>query len=150
MKIKNYTSMTSVERSLEAIDTLLVQAGASHIARAYHEGKISAVLFQLTVNGRPFSFRLPSNPDAVYRVLMSEVLRPRHDTEKRVKDQADRTSWAITREWVHVQLSLIQMQQAEALEVFLPYLYDGQHDRTFYTQLKEGNFKQLPSGEKNG
>lgn len=143
MKLKNYTSTTSVERSLEAIDTLLVQAGASHIARSYHDGKIGAILFQLNVNGQPFSFRLPSNPEAVFRVLMADIRKPQRGTEERVREQANRTSWAITREWVHVQLSMIQMQQAEALEVFLPYLYDGKNDSTFYSKLKEAGFKQL-------
>ena len=40
---------------------------------------------------------------------------------------------------------MIRMQQADALEIFLPYLYDHQNDQTFYTKLKEGGFKQLQS-----
>lgn len=149
MKLKNYTSSISVERSLEAIDTLLVQAGATHIARAYTgtEGKISAILFQLNVNGRPFTFKLPSNPEAVYRIFKAEIKKPHHGTFEKLKDQADRTSWSIIREWVHIQLSMIKMQQAEALEIFLPYLYDGRKDSTFYSQLKETGYKQLVAAQ---
>jgi hypothetical protein len=143
MKLRNYTSNIAVDRSLEAIDTLLRQAGATHTARAYKDGAVDAVMFQLNVNGRPYSFRLPSNPDAVFKVMMADIQKPQRGTEERVKEQSLRTAWSLVREWVHIQLSMIQLQQAEALEVFLPYLYDGKNDRTFYTQLKETGFKQL-------
>ncbi len=44
-------------------------------------------------------------------------------------------------DWVAVQMSLIQMHQAETLQVFLPFVWDGR--RTFYQAVKETGFKAL-------
>jgi hypothetical protein len=39
------------------------------------------------------------------------------------------------------QLSLIQMRQADFIQVFLPYVWDGK--QTFYQALKASNYKAL-------
>jgi hypothetical protein len=44
-------------------------------------------------------------------------------------------------DWVAVQLSLIEMKQAELLQVFLPYLWAGK--TTFYESIKQGKFKAI-------
>jgi hypothetical protein len=36
---------------------------------------------------------------------------------------------------------MIQMKQAETLQVFLPYVWDGQ--QTFYQRLKESKFRAM-------
>ena len=66
-----------------------------------------------------------------------------------ITEQAQRTSWKILYDWVQVQVSMIQLQQAEFIEVFLPYCYDREADKTFYEKLKGNGFKQLgPAVEK--
>lgn len=44
-------------------------------------------------------------------------------------------------DWVEVQMSMIQMQQANFREVFLPYLWDGK--RSFYQMVEESGFAGL-------
>lgn len=145
MKLKNYTSGQSVEKSIIAIETLLVQAGAQTISKFYEGERIAGFFFQIPVNATnmPVSFKLPVSTIAVQRVMEAEIKRARRDTYKRVQEQAERTAWALLREWVHVQLSMVQMQQAEALQIFLPYAYDGTNDQTFFEKLKGNGFKQL-------
>lgn len=63
----------------------------------------------------------------------------------KVCEQAERTSWKLLHEWVHIQITMIAMEQAEALQVFLPYAYDSKKDETFFERLKGNGFKQLPS-----
>ena len=43
----------------------------------------------------------------------------------------------------YIQLSMIQMQQAEAIQVFLPYFYNGEKDQTLFESMKSSGFKQL-------
>lgn len=145
MKLRNYTSSVPVERSVSVIESLLVEAGATHVARFYDGKSLSGFLFQLSVDDIPVTFKLPSNPLAVRRIMESEVRKPRRGTMNRVWDQAERTAWKILAEWVHLQVTMILMQQAEAIQIFLPYAYDGKNDKTFFEKLKGNGFKQLAS-----
>lgn len=61
--------------------------------------------------------------------------------KKDFTDQASRTAWKIVQDWVEVQMSMIQLKQADLIQVFLPYVFDGR--RTYYQALKESNFAGL-------
>ena len=66
----------------------------------------------------------------------------------KIRDQASRTAWKLMQDWIEIQVSLIEMRQVEFLQVFLPYVWDGQ--QTYYSYLKEGNFKLLPERSGDG
>jgi hypothetical protein len=83
----------------------------------------------------------------VEKLLLAEQRRLSRSTCERIKAQAKRTEWALLRDWIHVQLSMVQMQQAEAVQIFLPFMCIPNSDRTFFERLKEDNFKQLTEGQ---
>lgn len=151
MNLRNYTSSVPVASSLQAIETLLSRAGAQQIAKSYDNNRIKGVVFSLPVGEGPnrqvFLFKLPANPDAVVKVMKSEVKKPQRGTMQRIEEQAERTAWALLRDWVHIQLSIIQMDQAEAVQVFLPYAYDPRTEQTLFERFKDGGFKQLTAGQ---
>lgn len=41
-------------------------------------------------------------------------------------------------DWIEIQISLIELEQAEFLQVFLPYIYDGK--RTFFETIKANDY----------
>ena len=145
--IKNYTSGVPVSRTLSRIEEILVNGGAINIMKDYKNGVIDAVCFLVEepTSGKKIAVRLPANVEAVYEILQSEVRRPRSGTLEKLKEQANRTAWKLMQDWVEVQMSLIAMHQAEFLQVFLPYVWDGK--RTFFHTLKENGFKLLTDGE---
>jgi hypothetical protein len=143
MKLKNYTSSVPVDRTLARIETLLAEAGASHVMKDYLEGRCVALSFRVaTPATKPLTIRLPANAEAVFEALRKQVKRPREHTIDRLHQQAGKVAWKLMQDWVEVQLTLIQLQQAEFLQVFLPYVWDG--EQTFYERLRDGNFKALP------
>jgi hypothetical protein len=146
MNLRNYTSGVPVDRSISAIETLLVQAGAGHISKFYEDQKCAGFMFQITIDHNPINFKLPSDPLAVRRIMEAEVKKAHKGTMQRVAEQAERTAWAILRDWVHIQVTMIQMQQAEALQIFLPYACVGGSDVTLFDKLKGSGFKQLTEG----
>jgi len=152
MNLRNYTSTVPVQNSLQAIETLLARAGAQQIAKSYENNQIKGVVFSLPIGEGPsrqvMLFKLPANPGAVAKVLKSEVKKPHRGTMQRIEEQAERTAWALLRDWVHIQLSIIQMEQAEAIQVFLPYAYDPRTEKTLFERMKQNGFKQLTTGEK--
>jgi hypothetical protein len=142
MNIKNYTSNVPIERTVARIEQVLAEAGANGIAKSYKGGAVVALSFRIKLPaGRDVEIQLPANVEAVYGALAGAVRRPRYGTLTRLREQAGRTAWALMRDWVEVQVSLIQMGQAEFMQVFLPYVWDGK--RTFYTALKETNYAAL-------
>jgi hypothetical protein len=60
---------------------------------------------------------------------------------QRIREQSAKTAWKLQQDWVEVQLSMIQMGQAEMLQVFLPYVFNGR--QTYYEALSERGFKGL-------
>lgn len=150
MNLKNYTSSVPVERSVSYIDHDLVRAGATHIAKWYDtEGNLDGLMFQITSNQVPMSFRLPARWKKCFDLMMKEIKKPRPETEQRVREQSQRTAWKLLYDSVSVQISLIMIDQVEIVEVFLPYYYDPQKDQTLFERLKAGGFKQLMAGEKS-
>ena len=143
MNIKNYTSEMPVSTSMTKIEKFLVSAGATNISKSYDGGLCKAVTFRLMVNQTPLFFQLPAKVDGCFEAMWKEVSRPRKDTRQRLKQQAERTAWKIVCDWVEVQLTMIKLEQAEALQVFLPYVYDPRTEQTFYDKIKGGNLKLL-------
>ncbi len=143
MNLKNYTSSVPVFRTINNIEQSIASFGATHIAKEYGpNGIVTAVQFMILRDGKSHIIKLPANPDAVFLVMRKQF--PSRGIQQ-LKEQSQRTAWKLMQDWVEVQLSLIQTNQVDALQVFLPYVWDGQ--QTYYEYLKGGNFKQLTEGK---
>ncbi len=144
MNLKNYTSSVATDRSVSLIQHCLVAAGAKNISLSYNDkGELVGMLFQVFTAHGPVVFKLPAKVDACFQAMWKEVRRPRKETEGKLREQAGRTAWKILYDWVAVQVSLIQLEQAEIIEVFLPYAWDARKDQTYFEKMKANNFKQL-------
>lgn len=142
--VKNYTSTVPAMRSISYIENRLVKHGARDIFKRYGpEGELSEICFSIQTEGRRVPFQLPARVNRVEKVLKGEIKRPRPDTIKRIKAQAERTAWKLISDWVDIQLSLVELGQAELMEVFLPYIYDAAKEQTFFECMKEGKYKLL-------
>jgi hypothetical protein len=149
MNLKNYTSGVAVEQTIARIESRLASIGANSITKHYSpDRRIAAILFVIELGDRCYSIRLPANADACFDAMWKEhckrSARIHPSAKERIKDQALRTAWKLVQDWVDVQVSLIVMQQAEWLQVFMSYVYDPQSQQTFYELAKGGGFKQLP------
>lgn len=139
--LKNYTSGVAVDRTVARIETLLAEFGAKAIGKNYEAGKLTALTFQIEINGRDVLIRLPANPQAVYDALRKEVKRPHNGTLDRLREQSERTAWRVQQEWLEIELTKIGLNQAEPLQAFLSYVWDG--TQTYFERLNESKFKGL-------
>lgn len=153
--IKNYTSKVPINETIEDIERLLIKAGARSISKEYNgEGEVTALNFMIMCpeTKAPLGVRLPANWEQVKSVLVANTSSKRRRysaASSRTTEQAKRTAWRLWYDWVAVQLSLIEMKQAEVLQVFLPYIWAGRE--TFYESLRADKFKALGySGSKDG
>jgi hypothetical protein len=150
MNLKNYTSTVPAATSMGRIEKCLVEAGATDISKKYDNGICVSIRFRIIHKtpdapnlGIPIFFELPAKVSACYKVLYAEVKRPNSETKKRVSEQAERTAWKIISDWVEIQLSMIQLEQAELLQVFLPYVFDPKTEQTFFDTIKNSEYKAL-------
>jgi hypothetical protein len=145
--IKNYTSTVPADHSVVHIERRLVAQKAKNIMKQYGPtGKLDAIAFIVELNGHDMPFKLPAKVEQVYKKLTGAVRRARKGTMARIEDQAERTAWKLMADWVDVQMSLIELDQVEFLEVFLPYVYNPSTQQTFYEKIKGGGYKLLQPG----
>lgn len=144
--MKNYTSNVPVERTISRIEQFLARAGASNIVKRYEDGQVTELSFLVMMPDKTIhGIRLPINVAAVMKVMKAKVKKPHAGTIKRIEEQAARTAWKLVQDWVEIQLSMIEMEQAEFLQIFLPYLHDGK--KSFFEAFKLGQIKFLTAKE---
>lgn len=150
--MKNYTSSVPVDLTIGRIEKILAKFGVTGVAKSYKVGEVESIKFSVIEpsTGKEIIINLPARVEAVRKILRNSVSRPRsathrtRSTEDRINDQAARTAWKLIQDWVEVQLSLIEMGQAEVIQVFLPYVWDG--ERTIFERIKGEGFKMLTAG----
>lgn len=157
--LKNYTSDVPVAKTIYNIEQVLIRCGVTGIAKEYHpNADVAAVSFFLDLPNGRMSVRLPANvetaQDALWLDYAGDDLKPdgqlKWDSRKRMnrdsfKHQAERTAWKIIQDWVEVQMSMIQMKQADPIQVFLPYMMVSAK-QNYFEALKDSQFKGLLLG----
>ena len=145
--IRNYTSGIAVEKTVMLIEKRLAAVGASGIMKLFDgNGRITSLAFQVQLGGKHYAIKVPANAESCYEALWKEYCsshaRPRDATKQTLREQAEKTAWKLVHDWIDVQLSMIILKQAEWLEVFMPYVWDGK--QTHYQIEMAKGFKSLP------
>lgn len=142
MPILNYTTTISAERSVAEIQKRLVKFGAQQILTEYNDdGELVAVSFRVPREPAMLTFRLPARVDNIYVMLQRSGSRV--SRKHRTREHAARVAWRIIKDWIEAQIAIIEAEQVELTEVFLPYLQDEQTGQTLYQRLAESGFKRL-------
>ena len=142
-KIKNYTSSVPVERTISAIEQELVKIGVSHIEKSYSDGVPTGIVFSITMpTGQVLRFKIPADAESAHGILKT-IPEYRSKAKEWLKAQANRTAWRIVFNWIEIQVAMVQLKQADAMQVFLPYAYNAETKQTFYEKISGGNFKAL-------
>ena len=144
MAIANYTTGVKAEKTVGEIQAMLARAGASAVMFEFDDGDVSAISFRLMHNDVMLSFRLPSNIDRLYIVLQNDPDIPRRFC---TREQASRVAWRIIKDWLRAQLAIVETEQAEMVEVFLPYAQHPDTGETVFKRLEAGGFKLLAGPE---
>jgi len=132
MPILNYTTKVPAAQSVAQIQEILGAKGACCVSVDYINGKASAIAFGLKIGISEVGFRLPCNIAGVSQALKKSS---RRGSAYKNSAQVERIAWRIVKDWVEAQMALVEANQAEIGEVFLPYAVhnDGQ---TFFQHFK--------------
>lgn len=148
--LKNYTSSTPANITISYIESYLAGAGVTGISKQYHPitKQPEAIFFHIEMGQSRYTIKLPAQIDAVQDYLWHEYVRTHSSKRKLQKcredfaDQASKTAWKIQQDWVQIQISLIKLKQADFLQVFMGYLWDGK--QSYYQAVESSKFKALP------
>lgn len=149
MPLLNYTTEIQAERTVAEIEKALSLAGASAIMKEFDPAtKLPVALsFRLeTAIAGMISFRLPARIESAVKILNRQAAAgkiPRKFSDNR--EQAIRVAWRIVREWTISQLAMIELEQADATELFLAFA-QNQEGKTVYELMIERKFDLLQLG----
>jgi hypothetical protein len=137
----NYTTTIAAEKTAAEIGTILAKGGAASVSTMFDAGKPVGIGFSLRTPHGDRHFELPVNVEGVQRALKADR---RTSQRQRERDQAERTAWRVTKDWIAAQVALVEAQMASLDEVMLPYLLAGD-GRTLYAVYAANEQKALGS-----
>ncbi len=100
-----------------------------------NQGRVDSLSFILEIDGKEIGFKLPAKVRNVETIFKREGIK----LDEKGLQQAYRTAWANIRDWLDAQMALIDTEQVQIEEVFLPYVVqrDG---RSYFEHAKENQF----------
>lgn len=141
-KLLNFTTQIDPMRTIGEIVGLLVAKGAQSTHTEYRNGEPVGLAFVIKVGEQSISFRLPCNADAVLQAMEKNRAIP---TRFKNADQAKRTAWRIVKTWVDAQMAIVECEQAQMAEVFLPYAITTT-GQTLFQRFTEDGSRLLGAG----
>ena len=160
MFLKNYTSNVPVSETIARIEKVLIRCGVLAINKEYAPppaSEITAILFSIETHKGKVDIRLPIDTNRAWDALWKDYVgidttnqagteiwsnNRKRLHKKDFLDQAKRTAWKIMQDWVEVQMSMIQLKQAEPRQIFLPYVVTDSGE-TVYQMVQGSGFRAL-------
>lgn len=131
MPLLNYTTSVPVSRTVTEVSRLLAGAGARAVTTRYDGAREAGLSFVLDGPHGERWFTMPVDIKGVHAVLLrqyqdGELGRGQRGKSLCSPEHAARVAWRIAREWLAVQLALVDARMASLDQVMLPYLHVGQ------------------------
>lgn len=150
MPLLNYTTTIPVSRTAAEITTMLGRAGAASVSTRYDQHGPIGLMFELTGPHGPRLFTLPVDVEGMLAVLLKQHGAGQLKRGRPNREQAARVAWRTAREWMAVQLALVEAGMARLDQVMLPYLHvdvrpDGR-EVTLYERYAEHEQAALTTG----
>ena len=129
MAYKNYTTKIPASTSSAEVRAILVAHGATAYLEEYDgDGHVTALFFKIRQDDKVLAFQMPLRPEGVLARLKEDVARRRIKSYYATEAQAERIAWRIVRDWVDVQMAIVEAGIVRMTEVFTGYLLvDGNH-----------------------
>lgn len=143
MNIKNYTSVVPAQESIHKIENILILMGATAISKEYKGGKVESIQFAIVLKGTKIPFKLPGKVEPLAKLLIKAKKNPTENQKQLCWKQAERTVWKNVKEMVDLQWTMIQLEQVEFMECFMPYIFSMEKGKTAFELANENGFKQL-------
>jgi len=147
MAVRNYTTKIATEKTIMEIETILVKFGAGGIYKEYIGRKINSIMFYIEYKGQKIPFKIPLSIEKTRTIISKAVnegkLPKRFLQEPLRSEQGEMVAWRIIKDWIDSQLSLLEMNFADAVQIFLPYAYNPVENKTMYEKFLDNKEEYL-------
>lgn len=137
--IKNESTTIAVDKTVGEVIGLLTRRGVMSVSTEFDEGKLVGLSFVMKTDYGPRMYKLPVHADGVRQVLRSNGAPPARQTP----EHAAKVAWRIAKEWLEIQIALVDAGLAKLDEVMLPYMLTD--ERTMYEVYRERSMKEIAS-----
>lgn len=138
MPILNYTTTIDAFKTVSEIEYILMKHKAKSIMKNYEGETITAMSFLIDTGSRQIPVKMPVKIDECLKVLQKEK-KAGGKNIKATREQAEKVAWRILKDWVEVQMALLDVEMVTLQEIFLPYIVD-QSGQTVYEKLEQRQF----------
>lgn len=137
------TTNISASQTVSQIQAMLGENGAKAVMTEYENQEVSAVSFQIEINGKNVPFRLPCRAKAIEEIFIGKIKTRSTEVYSRMKADAvgksKRVAWRQILRWIEAQVALVSTEMVTLDEVFLPYMQTGKN-QTLYQLVSNQNF----------
>lgn len=142
--ILNYTTTIEAVKTVGEIEAILASHGAKTVLKEYDgESQIAALSFRVDSSHGELEIRIPIKIEAIMKILHKRYLSGKVTRRYTERPQAVRIAWRIAKDWLEVQMAMLETEQAEIGEIFLAHLLTPS-GQTFFQAITERNL--LPVG----
>lgn len=143
----NYTT-NPMRKTADEIVGILARHGCESVTQTYEDGEISGIAFVFPIKGPSGTatreFKMPINVDDCWRVMRRQNAAGVIADTFASHEQAKRTAWRITKDWIDAQLALLATEMTRLETIFLPFMVADEDGRTVFEILDNRGFK-LPA-----
>lgn len=139
MALLNYSTTVDAYKTVAEIEQMLVRHGAKSIMKSYEGEDVTSLSFLIDTGNGNIPVKLPVRLDDVLQVLTEQKKAYPKANIKATREQANRVAWRILKDWIEVQMALLDMQMVKFEEIFLSYI-ETADGKTVYEKLEEKHF----------
>lgn len=134
----NYTTSIDPAKTAAECQARLARHGAAAIGITYSKGTPTGLHFQITTPHGPQNYALPVNVEGTRQALLRAYEKGGIPLARTSVEQARRTAWRVTKDWLEAQLALIEAGVSDLAEVMLPWMLTDS-GQTVYQVFAERN-----------
>lgn len=139
MAIINYTTQIDVYKTVAEIERILSEHGVMSIMKQYEDGQVVSLSFLIDDGEKKIPVRMPIRVDECLKVMQKQKKEHPKMQIKATKEQASKVAWRIMKDWIEVQMALLEINMVRFEEIFLPYI-ETTGGKTIYEKLEERKF----------
>lgn len=148
MAVLNYTTTIPAWRTVAEVEHILMEHGATAVIKQFEDGHVVGLTFGVLVNGQQLPIKLPVRIPKVLEAMKRDKKAHPKKQMTLTMEQAEKVAWRQIKDWVEVQMQMVELEQMTMTQVFLQGV-QNRNGITIYEQLESSGYL-LPGAYETG